>query len=143
MKIHCINTASGLVPIDDESYDEKRRLRIGETYECDVKTVRNYRFLKKAHALVNAAWVLLGERRQAAWRTKEGFRAYLTVTAGYYDVYFNPRICQFVETPKSWAFDRMEESEFSGLYERMKDVIWGILGNEITPEDFERTLSNF
>ena len=143
MRINCINTASGLVPIDDESYDEKKRLRIGETYEVDVKLLRNYRFLKKAHALVNAAWVLLGERRQAAWRSKEGFRAYLTVTAGFYDVYYNTRLCQFVEAPKSWSFDRMEESEFSDLYERMKDVIYGILGDSISPEEFEQTLSNF
>lgn len=143
MKLNCINTASGLVPIDDASYDEKKRLRVGETYECDVKLMRNYRFLKKAHALVNAAWALLGEAKQAAWRSREGFRAYLTVTAGFYDVYFNPRLCQFVETPKSWSFDRMEENEFADLYERMKDVIYGILGDSVTPEQFERVLSNF
>lgn len=143
MKLNCINTASGLVPIDDASYDEKKRLRVGETYECDVKLMRNYRFLKKAHALVNAAWALLGEAKQASWRSREGFRAYLTVTAGFYDVYFNPRLCQFVETPKSWSFDRMEENEFSDLYERMKDVIYGILGDSVTPEQFERVLSNF
>lgn len=143
MKIRCLNTAGGLIPIDDDSYEAKKRLKVGEMYEADVKLLRNYRFLKKAHALVNAAWALLDERQQASWRSKEGFRAYLTVTAGYYDVYFNPRLCEFVETPKSWAFDNMEEQEFSGLYDRMKDVIYGILGTKLTIEEFERVLSNF
>ena len=143
MKIRCLNTASGLVPLDDDSYEEKKRLRVGETYECDIKLARNYRFLKKARALVNAAWALLDERQQAAWRSKEGFRAYLTVAAGHYDVFFNPRLQEFVEVPASWAFDSMEEQEFSDLYDRMKDVIYGILGAKLTIEEFERVLSNF
>lgn len=143
MKIDCINTTHGLVPLYDEDFDAKKRLTIGETYRCEITIPRNVRFLRKAFALLNAAWSLMGEKRQAGWRSKDGFRAYLTVAAGFYDVYFNPRLQAFVEQPKSWSFDNMEESEFSDLYERMKDVIFAILGDEITEETFERVLSNF
>ena len=143
MKINLLNTSHGLVPLYDEDYDEKRKLKVGQVYCADVKIPRNYQFLKKAFALVNAAWELMDERQQEAWRSKEGFRQYLTVTAGYYDVYYNQRLQTFVETPRSWSFDSMSESEFSDLYDRMKDVIFAVLGDKVTEEIFESILSNF
>lgn len=143
MRIVVINTATGLIPAGDYSYDEKRRLKIGEMYECDIKVARNIKFLRKAFALLNAAWSLLDERQQAAWRSKQGFRDYLTVAAGYYDVYYNPRLQQFVEQPKSWSFDSMDEAEFSSLYDRLKDVIFRVLGDKVTEEVFNNVLRNF
>lgn len=143
MKLRCINTAHGLVPVDDDSYEDKKRLKVGEAYDCDVKIVRNYKFLKKAFALLNAAWSLMDERQQAGWRSKEGFRNYLTVASGHYEVYFNPRLQEFVELPASWSFDKMDEATFSALYDRMKDVIFAVLGSKVTEEVFEKVLSNF
>ena len=143
MKINCLCTAHGLVPLYDDDYEEKKRLKVGESYECEVKIVRNVKFLRKAFALLNAAWSLLDERQQAAWRSKQGFRDYITVASGYYDVYYNARLQQFVELPRSWAFDSMDEAEFSDLYERMKDTIFALLGDRVTEEVFEQVLSNF
>lgn len=143
MKLDLLCTARGLIPIGDESYDEKRKLKIGQVYRADVRVPRNYQFHKKAFALRDAAWELMNEQQQAAWRSKEGFRAYLTVAAGYYDVFWNPRQNEFTEYPKSWSFDNMDEAEFSGLYDRMKDVIFSVLDKRITEEVFNRVLSNF
>ena len=143
MKIRCLNTAHGLVPLYDADYEEKKRLKVGEVYECDIKLARNIRFHRKAFSLLNAAWSLMDERQQNGWRSLDGFRAYLTVAAGFYEVYYNPRLQQFVELPKSWAFDSMDEAEFSSLYERMKDVIFAVLGDKVTEETFEQVLSNF
>ena len=143
MKLQVICTANGLVPLGDDSYDEKRKLRVGQVYECDVKVVRSYPFLKKAFALLNAAWSLMTERQQAGWRSREGFRNYLTVAAGHYDTYYNQRLQAFVEMPRSWSFDKMDEAEFSGLYERMKDVIFAVLGDRINEDIFNKVLANF
>lgn len=143
MQLNLLCTASGLIPASDADYELKHRLKVGQIYQADVKTKRNYQFLKKAFALLNCAWELMDERQTNGWRSKEGFRAYLTVAAGYYDVYFNPRLGDWVETPKSWAFDSMPEEDFSDLYERMKDVVWGLLGDRIDKQTFETTLSNF
>lgn len=143
MTLNLLCTASGLVPASDDDYALKQKLRVGNVYQAEVKTKRNYQFLKKARALLNAAWSLLDERQVAGWRSKEGFRAYLTVAAGYYDVYYNPRLQQFVEQPRSWAFDAMSEEDFGGLYDRMKDVIYAVLGDKINEQTFERVLANF
>lgn len=143
MKINLICTANGLVPCSDEDYEAKRKLSIGQIYQADIKVKRNYQFHKKAFALLNAAWALMDEHQQAGWRSIEGFRSYLTVTAGHYDMYYNRRLQTFVEEPRSWSFDSMSEDEFSDLYERMKDVIYAVLGDKVTEEVFESVLSNF
>ena len=48
-----------------------------------------------------------------------------------------------MEIPKSISFGSMGEDEFSELYERVKDVIFTILGNRISEEEFERLLIDF
>jgi len=101
MRIKCLCTARGLIPLYDEDFDNKKRLKVGETYDCDVKLNRNYELLQKAHTLVNAAWSIMNENDHARWRSKDGFRDCLTVAAGFYDVYYNPRLQQFVEEPRS------------------------------------------
>lgn len=144
MKLNVICTAHGLVPVSDDDFDEKKRLKIGQVYECDVKALRNVGFHKKAFALLNAVWSLMDENQQAAWRSKDGFRAYLTVAAGYYDVFYNPITGSFNEYPKSWSFDKMDEAEFNGLYERMKDVIYKVVfKGKLTEEVFNNVLRNF
>lgn len=143
MKIKCLCTARGLIPLYDDDYDNKKRLKVGEVYETDVKLTRNYPFLQKAQSLVSATWSLLDEKQRAAWRSREGLRAYLTVTAGYYEVFYNPRLQEFTEYPKSWSFDKMEENEFQDLYERLKDAVYVVLGKKVTKEVFERVLSNY
>ena len=143
MKLTCINTAHGLVPMYDEDFDEKKKLTVGQAYECDVKVLRNVRFHRKAFALLNAAWSLMNERQQAGWRSKDGFRNYLTVASGYYETYYNQRLQTFVEMPKSWSFDKMDDAEFSNLYDRMKDVIFAVLGERVTEDVFNKVLANF
>jgi hypothetical protein len=58
-------------------------------------------------------------------------------------LYFNPRLKEFVEVPRSISFEKMDEVEFSELYDRSKDVIWSIIGRYVSEEDFERCLINF
>ncbi len=143
MKINLLCTAHGLVPLYDRDYDLKKRLRVGETYVADIKVSRNVQFHRKYWALLNAAWSILPERTSKGFRSLEGFRSYVIVAAGFYDVYYNPRLKEFVETPKSIAFDKMDEITFSDLYDRSKDVIWGIIGDYVTEEQFDTILSNF
>ena len=143
MKLDLICTSRGLIPVGDDSYDEKKKLKNGTIYRADIKVPRNYKFLKKAFSLLNAAWELMDEGQQAKWRSKDGFRAYLTVAAGFYEVYFSPIRKEWVEIPRSWSFDHMGEDEFNELYERMKDVIFVVLGDKITEEIFQTVLSNF
>lgn len=143
MKLRLLNTPLGLKPLYDEDLDEKKKLKLGEVYQADIRLVRNLQFHKKAFALLNLSWQYLPERTQNGFRSIDGFRSYITVAAGYYEVYFNPRLRDFVEVPRSWAFDSMDNAEFTTFYEKIKDVIWGIIGKWVTAEEFEKNLINF
>ncbi|GHT56798.1 hypothetical protein AGMMS49982_23820 [Bacteroidia bacterium] len=58
------NTAHGLIPCYDADYDEKKELKIGETFKAKITLARNYEFHKKYFALINCAWEYQNEAVQ-------------------------------------------------------------------------------
>lgn len=142
MKLNLLNTPYGLVPIDDDAYEVKQKLKVGQVYEADVKLERNYKFHKKYFSLIRIAWEYLLENEVKEFRTKEIFRKWCEIEAGNCDV-VQLQDGSFLRLPKSIAFDQMGEDEFSELYERVKDVIWDKIGDRVTKEKFEQVLSNF
>lgn len=143
MKLMVINTPRGLVPCGDDDYGEKKKLKIGQTYSVEIRLARNADFHRKYFALIAYAWEYLTEREVAAFRTKEGFRKSLEITAGHYEPVYDLETQSFIHTPKSISFGSMDNAEFSDLYERVKDVIFSIIGNRVTREEFERILIDF
>lgn len=143
MKLLVINTPRGLVPLGDDDYEQKRKLKLGETYSVEVKVVRNVDFHRKYFALIAYAWEFLDEQETERFKDKENFRKYIEIAAGHCDVIFHPRLQEFVEIPKSIAFAKMDNTAFSDLYGRVKDVIFSIIGDRVTQEEFERLLIDF
>lgn len=143
MKLLVINTPRGLVPLEDDDYDEKKKLKLGQTYSVEVKVARNVDFHRKYFALISYAWEFLNEQETERFRTKENFRKYVEVAAGHCDVIFHPRLQEYVEIPKSISFGKMDNAEFSDLYQRVKDVIFSIIGDRVTQDQFERLLLDF
>jgi hypothetical protein len=143
MKLLVVSTPRGLVPLGDDDYEEKKKLKLGQTYSVEVKVARNVDFHRKYFALISYAWEFLNEQETERFRTKENFRKYVEVAAGHCDVIFHPRLQEYVEIPKSISFGKMDNAEFSDLYQRVKDVIFSIIGNRVTQDQFERLLLDF
>ena len=143
MKLLVINTPRGLVPLGDDDYEEKKKLKLGQTYSVEVKVVRNVDFHRKYFALIAYAWEFLDERETGRFKDKENFRKYIEIAAGHCDVIFHPRLQEFVEIPRSISFAKMDNSAFSDLYGRVKDVIFSIIGDRVSQEEFERLLIDF
>jgi|AntDeeMinimDraft_5_1070356.scaffolds.fasta_scaffold15985_1 hypothetical protein len=143
MKIHLINTPVGLVPLYETDYDAKKKLKQGEIYEVSIKRARNYAFLKKYFALINCAFEYLNEAQTNFFKTNENFRKTVQIAAGHYDMIFLLSIREWVQSPKSIAFDKLSESEFSDLYDRVKDVIFSVFLKNIEWDEFEKNLINF
>ena len=143
MKLLVVSTPRGLVPLGDDDYEEKKKLKLGQTYSVEVKVARNVDFHRKYFALISYAWEFLDEKEADTFKTKENFRKYLEISAGHCDVIFHPRLREFVEIPKSISFSKMDNAEFSILYERVKDVIFSIIGNRVSKQEFERLLLDF
>ena len=143
MKLMVLNTPRGLVPIGDDDYEEKKKLKLGETYSVEIKLVRNVDFHRKYFALISYSWEFLTEQEQVSFRSKENFRKYLEISAGHCDIFYHPKLQDFVEVPKSIAFDKMDNAAFSDLYERVKDVIFAIIGERVSRSEFGRLLMDF
>lgn len=143
MKFLVINTPRGLVPLGDDDYEEKKKLKLGQTYSVEVKIARNVDFHRKYFALISYAWEFLNERETAAFVTKEGFRKSIEVAAGHYEPQYNLVTQSYDHVPKSISFGKMDNAEFSDLYQRVKDVIFSIIGNRVTQDQFERLLLDF
>lgn len=143
MKLFVVNTPRGLVPLGDDDYEEKKKLKLGETYSVEIKVARNIDFHRKYFALISYAWEFLTEQECAAFITKDGFRKSVEIAAGHYDVQYDLQSQSYSHIPKSISFGKMDNAEFSDLYQRVKDVIFSLLGERVTPSEFERLLIDF
>ena len=138
-----MNTPRGLIPCGDDDYEQKRKLKIGQTYSVEIKVARNVDFHRKYFAMISYAWEFLNEQEAARFKDKNNFRKYLEIASGYCEVIYHPRLQEFVEIPKSISFSSMDNTAFSDLYERVKDVIFSIIGERVSEQEFERLMIDF
>lgn len=144
MKLRVVNTATGLVPETDSDAELKRRMKIGATYEVTVKEVRNPKFHRLFFALLNCAWSYLTEQQQTFFNDNvEKFRETLLIATGYTETFYDIKRHAWLEKPRSIAFDKMTESDFSNFYERSKDVIFNYFIPEVKRDEFEQQLRFF
>ena len=138
-----VNTFHGLTPLMDDDYDEKKKLKLGQTYSVEVKVARNVDFHRKYFALIAYAWEYLNEQETERFKTKESFRKYVEIAAGHCDVIYHPRVQEYVEIPKSISFGSMDNTQFSDLYKRVKDVIFSLIGSRVSEAEFNRLLIDY
>ena len=145
MELLLINTPTGLIPLDDSSYDEKRRLRLGETYKATVVVPRNLLFHRKYFALINCAWEYVKGSVQEKFfhNSKEAFRKTIQISAGYYNTIYSIQRKEFIEEAASISFGSMDELEFQQLYEKVKDVLFATFLRDISEQEFMSNLSRF
>lgn len=144
MKINLVCTSDGFKVADDTDYEKKRKLKKGVVYQCSIQEYRNYKFLKLYFSLINCAWEYLTEAQRAFFKEdSEVFRKCVEVAAGHYELCYSVARKEWVEVPKSIAFDKLNESDFSSLYERVKDVLYNTFITNINKEEFEQQLRFF
>jgi len=145
MELYLTNTAHGLIPSYSDDYEEKRKLKIGVTYKAKITVPRNLNFHRKYFSLINCAWEYQSEVRQEKLfkNSVDLFRKTVEITAGHCDTIWSTRLKEFVEIPKSIAFDKMDDAEFSDLYERVKDVLFSTFLTHINEGEFMNNLINY
>jgi hypothetical protein len=102
---------------DADSAEYVKKLTEGEVIESKVRRARNYQFHKKFFALLAFAF-----DNQEKYDTPEAFRAEVTMRAGWYQEHHHLSGA-ISYSPKSIAFDKMDELEFGRLYQAVIDVI--------------------
>lgn len=143
MKLLLQNTSHGLIPLYDADYEEKKRLKIGEVYTCEIKQSRNIDFHRKYFALINCAWHLQSEARKEKIKTVELFRKSVQLAAGYCELVYSHKHKDFIEMPSSISFEKLDNIAFERLYKDVRHVIDTVFCSHISIEDFEKYLINF
>lgn len=144
MEIRLLNTPSGLKPLYDEDYDQKKKLKIGEIYKAKITIARNINFHRKYFALINCAWAYQNERTTKHFKYNvECFRKTVEIAAGHCDTVYNLSLKSWVDIPKSIAFDKLKQEEFEDLYERVKDVLFTTFLKGIDEEEFLNNMIDF
>lgn len=134
MKLLCRNTISGLVPLYPHDFDEKRKLRLGQDYEVDVRNPRNVGFHRKFFALLN-----VGFENTKMDMPFETYRKYVTMKAGYFKAFTTPRGTFY--DAESIAFSSMSQDQFEDVYSRVLNVIIEDVG--CTSEEIEMQILSF
>lgn len=144
MELRLLNTPSGLKPLYDEDYDQKKKLKIGEIYKAKMTIARNINFHRKYFALINCAWAYQNERTTKHFKNNvECFRKTVEIAAGHCDTVYNLSLKSWVDIPKSIAFDKLKQEEFEDLYERVKDVLFTTFLKGIDEEEFLNNMIDF
>lgn len=107
----------------DSDYDEKQRLKVGDTVLCSIKRPRNYEFHKKFFALLRLTVTNLPHLIQQQMKifTEEDMLDCLKVDLGLYTTVLHGGK-QIIKTG-SISFAKMDESEFERFFQRSVDVI--------------------
>lgn len=144
MKLKLMCTPTGLKPMYDEDYDNKKMLKVGTVYEATIKEMRNVAFHRKYFSLINLAWEYLDEHQRAFFKEDvNAFRKTVEVAAGHYEPVYSVARQSWLEVPKSIAFDKLSESDFEQLYEKVKTVIFQTFIPQVKRDEFEQQLRFF
>lgn len=144
MKMLLMNTDLGLVPYGDDAYEQKRRLKLGNVYTCEVKEMRNAAFHRKYMKLMHLAWEYLGEDVVRFFGgNEECFRHSVEVAAGSFQLCYDIVGKRWYQSHKSISFNSMKQDEFDTLYERVKDVLFSTYLRDIDKEAFNQLLTQF
>lgn len=144
MKLNVINTSTGFIPETQADSDLKAKLHIGHTYEVSLKHVRNPKFHRLYFALINCAWQHLDPK----WRSFFGeniecFRKTVEVSAGHYEHIYSPSRREWIQVPKSISFESISETDFSSLYERVRQVLFEHFLLHVSMDEFDKELKYF
>lgn len=144
MKFNAVNTIEGLVPANDNDYEIKKKLKLGEVYEVRIQLFRNYKFHKKYFAMIRCAFEFLDEKQTEFFRNDiEYFRQTMELNAGHVFKLYSITRKEEIEQVKSIAFDKMSESDFQELYEKVLNAILATALRSVNKEEFVEALIYF
>ncbi|MEI6752385.1 MAG: DUF1367 family protein [Paludibacter sp.] len=144
MKLLLKNTINGLIPMYDDDFNEKKKLKLFETYTAEVRVARNIDFHRKYFALLNIGWEYMNDKQVAFYNnSKYGFRKSVQIAAGACEKVWSIKRQEWVEDSISISFDKMDEIEFRELYTNVRNVIFSLIEGNVSEEEFINNLADF
>jgi hypothetical protein len=136
MKILVVKNHRGLVPVYESDYENFAKIPMNEEFEIEYTKKRNLKFHKKYWALLKLAF-----ENQQDYRSINDMRRDISIVSGFYDEVVNLITGEILKEVKSISFAKMDDTEFSELYEKTKDTISKWLG--ISNENIENEIMQY
>jgi hypothetical protein len=118
MEIQFVKTLSGTFKLAfDSDFEKAKKLPLNEPFSVTYVKKRNIKFHRKFFALINMVY-----QNQERYNNYDELREHLTIASGYFNLSYD---LDGVETKKakSISFSKMDETEFSDLYNAVIDTI--------------------
>ena len=124
MEVLVVKTINGLLkPAFDEDKEKFSQFPKDGYFEIKYTKRRNIKFHRKFFALLKIAY-----ENQSDYRLMEDLRRDLIITSGHYEEVVNAITGEVYKIAKSISFSNLDETEFSLIYEDVKNVIVNWLG---------------
>jgi len=124
MDILVVKTINNLLkPAFDDDLDKFKKLPKDGYFEIKYTSKRNVKFHRKFFSLINLCY-----ENQSDYRLIDDLRRDLLITSGHYDEVVNKLTGEVYKIAHSLQFQKMDETEFSKVYEDVKEVIIKWLG---------------
>lgn len=137
MEVLVVKTINGLLkPAFDEDKEKFSKFPKDGYFEIKYTKRRNVKFHRKFFSLIKIAY-----ENQSDYRLMEDLRRDLIITSGHYDEVVNAITGEVYKIAKSISFHNMDETEFSNIYEDVKEVVIKWLG--IDNESLETELQQY
>jgi hypothetical protein len=136
MEILVVKTINNLLkPAFDEDLEKFRKLPKEIYFEIKFTAKRNIKFHRKFFSLIKLCY-----ENQSDYRLMEDLRRDLIITAGHYEEVVNKLTGEVYKIAKSIQFNKMDETEFSEVYESVKEVIinWLAIDNESLEQELRQ-----
>lgn len=143
-----MRSPAGLVPADAKAAEWFGKVKMGQPVTASVRLPRNGKFHRKFFAMLDVAYsnhdwpeitFRFGAGSVKAKTSSDMFRRYVIVRAGHYEADMTPS-GEFRAVPKSIAWAKMDEAEFSQLYSDVLDVILAEFLTNWNSGDMERAV---
>jgi hypothetical protein len=137
MDFFCRVIDTGLVPLDDNDWEVKKRLRLGSDVKVHVTMPRNIKFHRKFFALLSIVLDNLPEKVQNELHiySIETLLAAIKIDLGYYDTV--KVTGKYVVRLRSISFGKMDEAAFEKFYDI---AVTNILNNYLKGTDRNQLL---
>ena len=142
MKLFVFKSGSKLIPCTSEDKDKIANMPVGEPFQIRYVEIRNVRHHRLYFAFINKVFQNLPEKFDKNWPDVESFRRSMQMYAGYYDETISLKGETHLQ-PKSIAFDKLDETAFSELHSKVRNVIGKHILPEMDMEVFDREIEQF
>ena len=142
MKLFVFKQDGKLIPCTSEDKEKLNKMPVGEPFMISYVKVRNIYHHRKYFAFIKAVYDNLPERFDEHFPDVEAFRKSCQMYAGYYVETISLKGDRHLQ-PKSISFEELDETAFSELHTKVKNVIGKHFLPEINMDVFESEIGSY